>query len=163
MLNQLRCHLNLLVQFSSDAVKSLNSAELTLFPSNCGSEGYYCRVILPDLSTTVVRTQKGETVGEMLLKLLERRSLSYNAVEAYIVGSHQPLDHCTDVTSLSCKEIRVEQVILFCVELPNRKTIGVKAKNNKICGDILKPVLHKYGYKMDNVTMSVAATKKACF
>ncbi|KAF8785505.1 regulator of G-protein signaling loco-like [Argiope bruennichi] len=140
--------------------ESLNSAELTLFPNHCGSEGYYCRVILPDLSTTVVRTQKGETVGEMLLKLLERRSLSYNAVEAYIVGSHQPLDHCTDVTSLSCKEIRVEQVILFCVELPNRKTIGVKAKNNKICGDILKPVLHKYGYKMECVTMSVAALKK---
>ncbi|GFY46654.1 regulator of G-protein signaling loco [Trichonephila inaurata madagascariensis] len=140
--------------------ESLNSAELTLFPSHCGSEGYYCRVILPDLSTTVVRTQKGETVGEMLLKLLERRSLTYNAVEAYIVGSHQPLDHCTDVTSLSCKEIRVEQVILFSVQLPNRKTIGVKAKNNKICGDILKPVLHKYGYKIDCVTMTVAALQK---
>ncbi|GFY23924.1 regulator of G-protein signaling loco [Trichonephila clavipes] len=96
----------------------------------------------------------------MLLKLLERRSLTYNAVEAYIVGSHQPLDHCTDVTSLSCKEIRVEQVILFCVELPNKKTIGVKAKNNKICGDILKPVLHKYGYKIDCVTMTVAALQK---
>ncbi|XP_035232278.1 regulator of G-protein signaling loco-like [Stegodyphus dumicola] len=140
--------------------ESLNSAELTLFPSHCGSDGYYCRVILPDLSTTVVKTQKGETVGEMLLKLLERRSLTYNAVEAYVVGSHQPLDHGTDVTTLSCKEIRVEQVILFCIDLPNKKTIGVKAKNNKVCGDILKPVLHKYGYKMDHVTMTVASLQK---
>ncbi|XP_054708318.1 regulator of G-protein signaling loco-like [Uloborus diversus] len=140
--------------------ESLNSAELTLFPNHRGANGYYCRVILPDLSTTVVKTQKGETVGEMLLKLLERRNLSYNAVEAYIVGSNQPLDHGIDVTTLSCREIRVEQVILFCIELPNKKTIGVKAKNNKICGDILKPVLHKYGYKMDNVIMTVASLQK---
>lgn len=69
----------------------------------------------------------------------------------------QPLDHGTDVTTLSCKEIRVEQVILFCVELPNKKTIGVKAKNNKICADILKPVLNKYGYKIDQVTMIVVS------
>lgn len=70
-------------------LQSLNSAELTLFPTHYGSNGFYCRVILPDLSTTVVQTKKGETVGEMLLTLLERRSLTYNAVEAYIVGSHQ--------------------------------------------------------------------------
>lgn len=51
----------------------------------------------------------------------------------------------------------MEQVILFCVELPNKKTIGVKAKNNKICADILKPVLNKYGYKIDQVTMIVVS------
>ncbi|KAG8200126.1 hypothetical protein JTE90_018915 [Oedothorax gibbosus] len=140
--------------------ESLNSAELTLFPTHYGSNGFYCRVILPDLSTTVVQTKKGETVGEMLLTLLERRSLTYNAVEAYLVGSNQPLDQCTDVTTLSCKEIKVQQVILFCLELPNKKTVGVKAKNNKICGDILKPVLNKYGYKIECVTMTVASTGK---
>lgn len=141
--------------------ESLNSAELTLFPSHCGADGnYYCRVILPDCSTTVVRTQKGETVGEMLLKLLERRNLTYNAVEAFMVGSHQPLDHGVDVTTLSCREIRVEQVILFCLELPNKKTIGVKAKSGKLCRDILRPVLHKYGYKIDNVAMILASTQK---
>ncbi|XP_071034903.1 regulator of G-protein signaling loco isoform X1 [Parasteatoda tepidariorum] len=140
--------------------ESFNSAELALFPSHCTTDSHYCRVILPDLSTTVVRTQSGETVGEMLLKLLERKSLTYNAVKAYSVASHQPLDHRTNVTSLSCREIRVEQVVLFCVELPNKKTIGVKAKNNKICGDILKPVLNKYGYKIDQVKMTVASLQK---
>lgn len=85
------------------AFQSLNSAELTLFPSHCGTDGYYCRVILPDLSTTVVKTQKGETVGEMLLKLLERRSLTYNAVEAYIVGSPQAcILMYLNLNSLSC-------------------------------------------------------------
>lgn len=77
--------------------------------------------------------------------------------------SFQPLDQCTDVTSLSCKEIKVQQVILFCLELPNKKTVGVKAKNNKICGDILKPVLHKYGYKMECVTMTVVRILKRFF
>lgn len=43
------------------------------------------------------------------------------------------------------------------MELPNKKTIGVKAKNNKICADILKPVLNKYGYKIDQVTMIVVS------
>lgn len=89
----------------------MNSAELTLFPSHCGSDGFYCRVILPDLSTTVVKTQKGETVGEMLLKLLERRSLTYNAVEAYLVGSHQVSCFC--MPSHICFELSKSNIISY--------------------------------------------------
>ncbi|XP_067128151.1 regulator of G-protein signaling loco-like isoform X2 [Centruroides vittatus] len=141
--------------------ESLNSAELALFPGQGGKDGYFlCRVILSDSSTAVVKTQTGETIGEMLQRILERRGLAYTALEAYIVGSEQLLDQTADVSTLGCKEVKVEQVILFCLELPNKKTIGVRAKPDKLCSEVIKPILQKHGYKIDQVVMHIASTQK---
>ena len=45
----------------------------------------------------------------------------------------------------------MEQRVLFRVDLPSQKTIGVKAKPNRLTCDVLKPILSKYGCKLDNV------------
>lgn len=50
-------------------------------------------------------------------------------------------------------EVRLEQRILFRLDLPNRKTVCVKAKPNKLANEVLKPILHKYGYKLDLMTI----------
>lgn len=50
---------------------------------------------------------------------------------------------------LSGHEVRIEKRVLFRLDLPGRKTVCVKAKPGKVAMDVLKPILLKYGYKMD--------------
>lgn len=45
----------------------------------------------------------------------------------------------------------IERRVLFRMDLPNRKSIGVKAKPNRTIRDVFKPILNKYGFKLDNI------------
>lgn len=40
------------------------------------------------------------------------------------------------------------------MDLPNRKVISVKSKSSKILVDVLRPILHKYGFGLDVVRVS---------
>lgn len=59
------------------------------------------------------------------------------------------MDKNEDSSVMGGTEVRLEQRILFRLDFPNRKTVCVKAKPNKIVQDVLKPILLKYGYKLD--------------
>lgn len=43
----------------------------------------------------------------------------------------------------------IEQRVIFKLDLPNRKVISVKSKTCKILSDVLRPILHKYNYRLD--------------
>ncbi|XP_071545039.1 uncharacterized protein [Panulirus ornatus] len=127
--------------------ESLTSGELG---SLSGSEGYNrCRVILPDLSNSVVAVRNDESIQVLLTRLLERRGITYSTFDVYQHKTDKLLDKNEDSSVLGGMEVRLEQRILFRLDLPNRKTVCVKAKPNKVTQDVLKPILLKYGYKLD--------------
>ena len=43
--------------------------------------------------------------------------------------------------------------MLFRLELPSRKSIGVKAKQTKLVEEVLRPILQQYGWSLDNMTV----------
>jgi len=47
----------------------------------------FCRVIMPDGSTTVVGTKQGQTINYILGKLCEKRGLSIATVDVFLLGS----------------------------------------------------------------------------
>lgn len=47
----------------------------------------FCRVILPDGSTTVVCTKPGQNIRTVLGRLCEKRGLSIAAVDVFLLGS----------------------------------------------------------------------------
>lgn len=51
----------------------------------------------------------------------------------------------------------MEKRVVFRLDLPNRKTVGVKAKPGKSLGEVLRPILHKYGYKLELVTLCLVS------
>lgn len=112
-----------------------------------------CRVILPDGATTVVQTRSSESIRDLVLRLLDKRGLHYSAFEVFDGTNVKPLSLDEDSTILAGKEVRVEQRAVFRLDLPNRKTVGVKAKPGKSLGEVLRPILHKYGYKLELVTL----------
>ncbi|PSN42008.1 hypothetical protein C0J52_08253 [Blattella germanica] len=112
-----------------------------------------CRVILPDGATTVVQTRSSECVRDLVLRLLDKRGLHYSAFDVFAGTNIKPLSLDEDSAVLAGKEVRVEQRAVFRLDLPNRKTVGVKAKPGKSLGEVLRPILHKYGYKLELITL----------
>lgn len=45
----------------------------------------------------------------------------------------------------------IEQRVIFKLDLPNKKVISVKSKICKVLCEVLRPILHKYNYRLDLV------------
>lgn len=56
---------------------------------------------------------------------------------------------------LAGKVVVVEQRVVFKLDLPNKKVISVKSKITKTLGEVLRPILHKYNYKLDLVQVNI--------
>jgi regulator of G-protein signaling len=101
-------------------------------------------------ATTVVQTKSGETIRAMVGRLLEKRGLKYTSFDIFLAeNSEKPLDLSDDSTTLACAEVRVEPRVLFRLELPSKKSIGVKAKPLKLVKDVLGPILNQYNWELD--------------
>ena len=85
------------------------------------------RVIFPDLATTVVSTTTGESIRALISRLLDKRNLRLPSFDVFVTNSEsKPLDLSEDCGILHCTEVRVESRVLFRLELPSHKSIGVK-------------------------------------
>ncbi|XP_039430667.1 regulator of G-protein signaling loco isoform X4 [Culex pipiens pallens] len=112
-----------------------------------------CRVILSNGATTVVQTRSNETIKELVERLLEKRGIVYTAYEAFLAGNHKPLDLDGPSSSLAGREVNIDQRVVFKLSLPNRKMISVKSKATKPLGDVLRPILLKYNYELDQMNV----------
>ncbi|XP_067003571.2 regulator of G-protein signaling loco isoform X2 [Anabrus simplex] len=118
-----------------------------------------CRVILPDGATTVVQTRKNETVRGLVKRLLDKRGLHYTSFAVYDGNSPKPTSLDEDSAVLCNKEVRVERLVVFRLDLPNGRNVGVKDKSCRTLGEVLRPILHKHGgYKLEFVSISLVNT-----
>jgi regulator of G-protein signaling len=62
-----------------------------------------------------------------------------------------------DASVLGAQEVRVEDRVVFRLDLPNRKTIAVKSKQGKTLAQVLRPILHRYGYRLEMVTLCLVS------
>lgn len=62
-------------------------------------------------------------------------------------------------TKLAGCEVTVEQRVVFKLDLPNRKVISVKSKYTKLIMEVLRPILHKYNYNLDEVKVTKAGNE----
>lgn len=113
-----------------------------------------CRVILTDGATTIVQTRHHETIRDLVDRLLEKRGIFYQAYEGFVSGTNKPIDLSLISTTLAGKEVLVEQRVVFKLDLPNKKIISVKSKPCKMLGEVLRPILQKYNYQLEHVTVS---------
>lgn len=113
------------------------------------------RVIFPDKATTVVNTTTGESIRALISRLLDKRSLKLTSFDVFAAKNEKPLDLSEDCAILHCTEVQVEARILFRLELPSHKSIGVKAKRTKSVEDVLAPILQQYGWNINEVDVYV--------
>ena len=118
------------------------------------------RFILPDRATTVVSTPQGETLRSLISRLLDKRGLKFTSFDAFLTGQDRPLDLSEDCSSLGCSEVRVEPRVLFRLELPSKKSIGVKAKQTKLVEEVLGPILSQYGWQLAELTVRLDSPER---
>lgn len=135
---------------SFDAVLSAESTE--------NQRSQLCRVILPNGATTIVQTRPTETIRELVVRLLEKRGLSYTCFEVYVSDSNKPCDLEGMSTRIAGKQVNIEQRVTFKLDLPNKKVISVKSKPEKVLEEVLRPILHKYHYSLDEVHVHLRDT-----
>uniref|UniRef100_A0A182QVH3 Regulator of G-protein signaling n=1 Tax=Anopheles farauti TaxID=69004 RepID=A0A182QVH3_9DIPT len=163
---------NTLKLLSTNSTSDIHSSRSSLasFDAAIGGKSYdpedsrntLCRVILSNGATTVVQTRSNETIKELVERLLEKRGIVYNAYEAFLAGSTKPLDLDGPSVSLAGKEVNIDQRVVFKLNLPNRKMISVKSKAAKPLADVLRPILHKYNYELDQMKVVVHSTTDVC-
>lgn len=132
---------------SFDAVLSVESSD--------NQRSQLCRVILPNGATTIVQTRPTETIRELVVRLLEKRGLSYTCFEVFVSESSKPCDLECMSTRIAGKQVNIEQRVTFKLDLPNKKVISVKSKPEKVLEEVLRPILFKYHYSLDEVQVNL--------
>ncbi|XP_040576257.1 regulator of G-protein signaling 14 [Lepeophtheirus salmonis] len=143
---------------SSESKKSSQEGSTNTKSSKTSKEetdGILVRLILPDKATTVVQVRTGESIRSMVARLLEKRGLYFTSFDAFITNSDKPLNLSTDSASIGTQEVRVEPRNLFRIELPSKKSIGVKAKPTKRIYEVLGPILLQYGWNLACVVVKL--------
>jgi len=136
----------------SDA-ESVSSSRSSLASWDLPLSAALCRVVLPDGATAVVQIRPPQTVGQLVVRLLDKRGLRYNSFQVYLGHSNKQVGLEEDAAMLGAQEVRVEDRVVFRLDLPNRKTVAVKSKQGKTLAQVLRPILHRYGYRLEMVTL----------
>ncbi|XP_017041724.1 regulator of G-protein signaling loco isoform X2 [Drosophila ficusphila] len=118
-----------------------------------------CRVILTDGATTIVQTRPGETVGGLVERLLEKRNLVYPYYDIVFQGSSKSIDVQLPSQILAGKEVLIERRVAFKLDLPDPKVISVKSKPKKQLHEVIRPILSKYNYRMEQVQVVMRDTQ----
>ncbi|QQP41407.1 Regulator of Gprotein signaling locolike [Caligus rogercresseyi] len=135
--------------------KKPSEEETPKVPPKEEGDGVLVRLFLPDKATTVVAVRSGESIRSMVARLLEKRGLFYTSFDAFITNSDKPLNLSAESSSIASQEVRVEPRNLFRIELPSKKSIGVKAKPTKRIYEVLGPILLQYGWNLSSVLVKM--------
>lgn len=119
-----------------------------------------CRVILTDGATTIVQIRPGETVGQLVERLLEKRNLVYPYYDVVFQGCSKSIDTMQSSYILAGKEVIIERRVVFKLDLPDPKVISVKSKPKKQLHEVIRPILNKYNYRMDGVQVLLRETQE---
>ncbi|XP_046142954.1 regulator of G-protein signaling loco isoform X2 [Osmia bicornis bicornis] len=112
-----------------------------------------CRVILPDGSTTVVPTSQTESIKDVVTRLLDKRALRYSNYDVLILATDETIETKYPSSVLAGQEVEVVPTKVLKVDLPSRRVITVIAHKGRTLKEVLRPLLNKYGFNLDTVTV----------
>ncbi|XP_008554044.1 regulator of G-protein signaling loco isoform X1 [Microplitis demolitor] len=112
-----------------------------------------CRVILPDGSTTVVPTSQTETIKDVITRLLDKRALKYLNYDVLILATDELMNLKYSSSVLAGQEVEVVPAKVLKVDLPSRRIITVVAHRGRTLKEVLRPLLNKYGFKLELITI----------
>ncbi|CAG5075886.1 Similar to loco: Regulator of G-protein signaling loco (Drosophila melanogaster) [Cotesia congregata] len=112
-----------------------------------------CRVILPDGSTTVVPTSQTETIKDVITRLLDKRALKYLNYDVLILATDELMNLKYSSSVLAGQEVEVVPAKVLKVDLPSRRIITVVAHKGRTLREVLRPLLNKYGFKLELITI----------
>ncbi|KAI9564636.1 hypothetical protein GHT06_008377 [Daphnia sinensis] len=117
------------------------------------------KVLLPDMSSAVIAARPGQSVQQLLSKLLERRGLRFNAFELFDSHHSTSIELERDASAVGGMEIRLEPRVVFHLLLQQSgKSLMIRGQPRRQLGEVLKPILFKYGLKIEHSIITKSAT-----
>ncbi|XP_033109844.1 regulator of G-protein signaling 12-like [Anneissia japonica] len=110
---------------------------------------HYMRVMIPNDSCTRVLIRRGYTMRSAIASICEQRHIPMAAMEVFFADTKEVVDLEQDMANIGPREVVIEKRVLFKIELPNKRVIGVKSKPTKKLYEVLKPITHKYQLILD--------------
>ncbi|KAK2860604.1 hypothetical protein Q7C36_004770 [Tachysurus vachellii] len=121
-----------------------------------------CTVALPDGSSCCVCLKQGASIRQVLLELCQKQNINMAAVDLFLVGGEKPLVLDQDSMSLSSRDLRMEKRTLFRLDLvPINRSVGLKAKPTKPVAEVLRPVVAKYGLRLNDLVARISGETEA--
>jgi len=119
----------------------------------------FVRVILPDGTSAMIVVEKEKTIRKCLTELCEQKSMTLTTYDVFVGREKQTYDLDSDISLLVDCVIYLERRVLFRFDLPNNRSVGVKANPHKTLADVLEPILCKNGFSIGDYTIHVLNTK----
>ncbi|XP_015610266.1 regulator of G-protein signaling loco isoform X2 [Cephus cinctus] len=111
------------------------------------------RVILPDGSTTVVPTSQTESIKDVVTRLLDKRALRYSNYDVLVLATDEMVNIKYPSSVLAGQEVEVVPTKVLKLDLPSRRIITVVAHKGRTLREVLRPLLNKYGFKLELITI----------
>ncbi|XP_048584435.1 regulator of G-protein signaling 12 isoform X2 [Nematostella vectensis] len=146
----------------SDSGQNMSRSTESLEGKKENDSMHFCRIVLPDQSSTIVSARHGQTLAEALTRLCERRHMSLAAMGVYLGASNkpaQPKDLDIDMSHLSNQEVTLEHRSLFRLELPGGQILGIKARPEQNVRSCFEPILKRNKIDYNDVILHVADCK----
>ncbi|KAK3545304.1 hypothetical protein QTP70_003654 [Hemibagrus guttatus] len=103
---------------------------------------------------------EGASIRQVLLELCQKQSINMAAVDLFLVGGEKPLVLDQDSITLSSRDLRMEKRTLFRLDLvPINRSVGLKAKPTKPVAEVLRPVVAKYGLRLNDLVARIGDHK----
>ncbi|XP_062850150.1 regulator of G-protein signaling 12 isoform X2 [Trichomycterus rosablanca] len=116
-----------------------------------------CTVALPDGSSCCVCLKQGASIRQVLQELCQKQHINMAAVDLFLVGGEKPLVLDQDSLTLSSRDLRLERRTLFRLDLvPINRSVGLKAKPTKPVAEVLRPVVAKYGLRLNELVARIS-------
>ncbi|XP_057307408.1 regulator of G-protein signaling 12-like isoform X2 [Hydractinia symbiolongicarpus] len=123
------------------------------------SKSSFLRVILPDGTSTMVVAENGQTIKQSLQDICEQKKIALQTFDV-TVGFEKHIAHLdSSISSLQDNVIFLERRVLFRFDLPNGRSVGIKANPSKTLRDVLHPVMKKNGFNLDYYNVHVMNSK----
>ncbi|KRT86723.1 hypothetical protein AMK59_2231, partial [Oryctes borbonicus] len=121
-------------------------------------KGPLCRVVMPSsgcTGTTIVRIKESETIQQLIDRLLEKRGLTFSTYDIVTDNKMKDIDLGESSMKLNGCTVYVEHKVSFKLDLPNRKIINIKSKPTKVLIDVVRQILLRYNYKIEDVVVTL--------
>ncbi|XP_030841225.1 regulator of G-protein signaling 12-like isoform X1 [Strongylocentrotus purpuratus] len=121
-------------------------------------------MIFPNNEILTLTPDPQQSVKGILLPLLEERGLGLQNVEIFLNDTKESVESVKQklinldqlATEMIGKQIVVERRVVFKIELPNKRVIGVKSKLTKKIIEVLRPVTYKYKLQLDALVVHLS-------
>ena len=110
---------------------------------------------LPNNASYLVPRDCGQTLDQIISILLKRRSQKLSSFEAFASGN-EPLDLSQDCSTLDCSEVLVQPRVLFRLELLDKATLEVMARDTEVIEEVLSNIVFSHGLTLSDLQVSVS-------